>query len=189
MISSMSGIVGKIKIASIDVTQDQVLQVLCNACRHEEFDTFWTSIGIEPSSIKNHLVFKLNEAPSESLSGFVEQTHVTMAHRSRCSQKRLRELFKPFIGSIVTVTASALLWSHRVAALSIKLPDHDHGTLPACQNAFPHITVWLADGAKAQDSNELPILVENGLATRVDFKKVMVLEGVISLWRNEGESE
>jgi hypothetical protein len=181
-----------IKIASIDVSNRSVLDILCKSCRDARFEGWWTTIGVGLVDVERRceqLATTADALEAKCLPKFVDQTHVTMAHMSRCSQQTLRNLFEPFVGKKVLVKAMALLWSDRVAALAVDIPQQnnaatDEPILPACQNAFPHITVWKACEAEAKESNDLPNLVEIGLATRVDFDESALLEGTVSLWRD-----
>ena len=112
-----------------------------------------------------------------------------MAHRSQLSQQALRDQFEPHLGRQVSVQATALLWSHRAAALAVTVDDTATGNgnlpLPKCRNAFPHITIWFADGAEARESNDLPVLLTTGQATKVDLVEPAPLEGSVSFWYEE----
>merc|ERR1719498_927793 len=123
---------------------------------------------------------------------FVESTHVTMAFAGeKNSPEKLISKFSHLQGREVKLSVSGLLWSSTIAALAIKISSSttcdDSYSVPKCENAFAHITVWVAPDVKKSLSNQLPDLVDSGKAFRVDFEKEDVLVGKISFWNHKNE--
>lgn len=120
-------------------------------------------------------------------SGFVENTHVTMAHFSQLSQEEMIGIFGPVLGHTVSVTVTGLLWNQRIAALSVDMSPTTTDTgaqVAKPQNDFPHITLWHMEDASPSESNDLPRLLSIGEASRLIFSQtpLLLLEGTISFW-------
>lgn len=172
-----------IKIASIDVDFAVILEILQSVhCSDKElqnaFDRIlqarsWDSIDSNESEDYNH---------ADEL-GFVTKSHVTLAHYQDMSQSEIRSKFTPYIDSSVELTTNALLWNDRIMALALHVSDmtSDGTVLPPSKNEFVHITVWYDTGVRANESNNLPKLVDENKAHRVEFPE-RTLRGVISLW-------
>ena len=123
---------------------------------------------------------------------FVECTHVTMAFAGEKNPpEKLISKFSHLQGREVKLSVTGLLWSSTIAALAIKISSSttcdDSYSVPKCENAFAHITVWVAPDVKKSLSNQLPDLVDSGKAFRVDFEKEDVLVGKISFWNHKNE--
>lgn len=114
---------------------------------------------------------------------FVERTHTTMVHASRMSQAEMRSRFEDLLAQTVDVTVVGLLWSDRIAALTVELPTktRDGIGMPSSTNEFAHITLW-NDGAKSAESNQLPSLVSQGDASEVIFRSPFQVDGTFSFW-------
>lgn len=86
---------------------------------------------------------------------------------------------------------TGFLWSTTNAALAIKIAsstaEEESLPVPACENSFAHITVWVAPDVKKSLSNQLPNLVEIGKASRVDFDQEDVLKGKLAFWNHKNE--
>lgn len=119
-----------------------------------------------------------------SHSNFVEKTHVTLDFWTATTQESMQERFGDLIGSSLRVEAVALLWDDQVAAVKVKanLLTEDGKTVPLERNEFLHITIWVADGARAWLSNNLPNRFNAGQAQRVLFAEPQPLLGTISFW-------
>lgn len=123
---------------------------------------------------------------------FVDSTHVTMAFAGETnSPEALISKFYHLQGREVTLSVTGILWSSTNAAIAIKIASSttcdDSYSVPTCENAFPHITVWVAPDVKKSLSNKLPDLVESGKAFRVEFEKEDTLVGKISFWNHKNE--
>lgn len=161
-----------IKIAALDVDLEAVCAVLRSQASVPRLQSFWASMGETPPAI------------SEFSGKIVKRPHVTMAHFLQMEQATMRGFFEPLCGSIVKLTASALLWSDRVAALEVNLPKATltGKEVPQPQNSFPHVTVWVHSSATPAESNELPLQCQLGMAKRVAFEEPIELSGTVSLW-------
>jgi hypothetical protein len=190
----------KITLVAVAVDRVRLQEILLELKRGDEkFQNFFKTTGVDPksfdadSSIMN---------TSDYVGRLIERPHVTMAHASQVSQQEMHDIFDSLADRVVSVRLTGFWWSDRVAALSVELPDehltiletdmekdgrHDapitaRTAIPACRNVFPHITLWVADGAQAKESNNLPSLHEKGLAERIVWRQTVCIEGVISLW-------
>jgi hypothetical protein len=88
--------------------------------------------------------------------------------------------FKPLIGTTAEMKVTALLYSEKIAALELEVPNFD----PKPTNIFPHITIWCFEGTGAHESNNLPDMVKMNMATRVELTEPVILKGVFSFWYN-----
>ena len=148
--------------------------------------------------------------------------------------KNLYDKFYNLQGRQVEIEVHGLLWNETNAALAVKVGEFtvsstntNHGSapdiesvaasvapatkndgeplpVPACENAFQHITIWCKTGSKSVLSNNLPTLVKDGKARRVDFTKSATttsnttsttdlstkrkLIGTISFWNHQNQS-
>jgi len=171
-----------IKIASIDVKAMDVYAALRSFAGDRRLQHFWEMVmkdGETPAT-----TFPEDPA-TESRTNWIWKTHVTLAHYHDTTQHDLKRTFQPLCGSQVTVTVTGLLWSpQRVAALAVKISkkNQDGVAVPPPRNVFVHMTVWCHESATAVEANELPQLVEQGQATRIDFDDPIALTGEVSLW-------
>jgi hypothetical protein len=123
----------------------------------------------------------------------VSKTHVTMAFCQSTSQQiQTFQRFEQLIGSQVDISVSALFWNDQAAALAVEVAsetaDADGSGIPRPENAFPHITVWVAKNASAYQSNQLFELFERGQAKRLVLREPAVLTGTLSFWGQDNES-
>lgn len=120
--------------------------------------------------------------PSQSLSHrFTINNHVTLVHVTDVGLDRLTSTFGPFVGQNIELAATGILWNDRVMALAVDFaPDTK---VPTEYTSFPHITVWVAEGAKAFESKDLLKLWQENKAEKLDFGSTPhSLSGVVSLW-------
>lgn len=124
--------------------------------------------------------------PQKAMVGkLIRNTHVTMAHISSMTSEMMQNTFGSFVNAKVKVYISAFFVSGTVAAFEVddlKLISEEQykSCLPKCCNAFQHITIW-SEGP-ASKANDLPALVSQGEASRFDFGKVEVIDGVLTFW-------
>lgn len=172
-----------IKLASIDVKVADVHSLLFDMKDTVGLVPFFEIISDKRPNVEE----VLNEVHCDTLQSstkFVVKTHITMAHFKEMSQIKLRDLFSPICGVEVFVSINAILWNHRIAALSVEIPISTNSgvCIPKCNSTFPHVTVWLEKGASAVESNTLPRLVKENNAFKVELKEPILIQGVISLW-------
>ena len=96
----------------------------------------------------------------------------------------MKEKYSHLLGKKVQLDVTGLLWDEQVAALAVDVAvtSSDGIAVPTCANAFSHITVWVAEGARASMSNQLPQHVDDGNAKRLDFEKPFPIFGTFSFW-------
>lgn len=164
-----------IELVAIDVPQAELHKIVLDiARRNKSAASFLKTNG---QSLDESYPFKDNT--------FVKATHVTMAHCSRTKQVDMRSQYEALEGKTVAIKATGLLWSQRVAALSVDIAaEAEDGTaVPASVNEFTHITIWRSTGkVKAVESNKLPTQVESGAANKADLKEPMMLNGTLTFW-------
>lgn len=169
----------KIKLVSIDVNNSGVHSLLNSAsCQSPLLAEFLentmrltsTFEDIDDEYDRDRVIFN---------------THVTLVHRSQMKQADIEKRFGGFIGANVELTASAVLFSKKVAALSIsamKLSDPGKDNLPGSHNVHPHITLWCSSGTRSHEANDLPTQVDEGNAHKVQVFGPNVLIGSIKYW-------
>jgi len=168
----------KIRLVAIDVPKSSVHGLL----KHEAETNSTICDFLDSISKGSHVEsWKTDHFPGYQ---FVEKTHVTMMYWTETSQATMRELFGPHCGAAVDLYATGILWDDQVAALEVNVsPMTRNGKdLPKSQNPFVHITVWVAPTAEAWMSNRLLNRIDQGLAQRVEFRKALPLEGIVSFW-------
>ncbi len=73
-----------------------------------------------------------------------DRPHIALAYRVE------RSPCEVLLGKQFTAQLMAEFWNEKAHVIGVLLPEHIH-----CQNKAPHITVSWADGACANDSNEM----------------------------------
>lgn len=188
-----------VKLASIDVSLDQIYNLISNQLpNHPKLQEFIEKIGSLPKlEDYDDEPFPKNEKKIDTDSGsFITKTHVTMAHQSVCSQEELISEYKSLQGFNVQLEVTGILFSEKVAALSVQLPSTCNNSrknesgesssssvlLPKCRNDFPHITFWHRNDTSSVEGNQLPIDVKDGQATNILFGCGHLVSGTISFW-------
>eukprot|EP00934_Nitzschia_sp_Nitz4_P005368 Nitzschia sp. Nitz4//scaffold13_size275219//244974//248609//NITZ4_000923-RA/size275219-augustus-gene-0.275-mRNA-1//-1//CDS//3329536161//5358//frame0 len=168
--------VPKIKLVSLDVESKIVHQIL-QAIPPASLQGFHDMVVSQLSSPDN---------PWDSPS-WVTTTHVTMAFWQTMVQTKMRHLFGKLIGQEVELKVVALWWNSQVSALEVQVPSTtiQGSSLPPCENSFPHITVWFAQGASARMSNDLPGQLEKGESYCFRLDEPVTLTGTVSFWNYE----
>jgi hypothetical protein len=171
-----------IKIAAIDVEKSVVHGILMMIAGNSSFDAMVSQICKE-----RNLRDVLNDSSVSMSDRFTINTHVTLAHVKDMGADGLKSTFGPFVGQSVDLAATGVLWNDRVMALAV---DFAAGTtVPTEHVSFPHITVWVADGAKAFESKDLLELWQENKAEKLDFGPMPhSLSGTVSLWLNDKSS-
>lgn len=170
-----------IDLVSIDVDVKNVHQLLSNkALKYPRLAEYFNEIG----------GLKLPLQVEENLAGrFVYKTHMTMVHYSQSSQRDMKSHFSRLEGKKVKLTITGILFSNKVAALSVIVPRETEieprMNLPPCQNKFSHITVWAGQNILEATANDLPDAVENQMAQRIVFDKHIHVEGCIQMRKRE----
>lgn len=172
----------QITIAAIDVEKSAVNGILEKIADNPLFNAVVSKI------CKGGNLSDVLKDPSYSLSNrFTVNNHVTLAHVKDMGAGRLQSTFGPFAGQTVDLVATGVLWNDRVMALAV---DFAAGmTIPTEHVSFPHITVWVAEGAKSFESKDLLKLWQDNKAEKLDFGPVPhSLSGKVSLWHGSRTS-
>lgn len=166
-----------IKIVSLDVPVEVVHSAL-------------KAVSDDSEDIKEYLdkrdKDKCNKEDKTEVNRFITSTHCTFAHRSKISQSEMKARFSHLLGTTVEMSATAFLYSDKIAALQVVLPsttaNEPMSPIPPPQNQFTHITVWCAAQTKSYISNTLPCSVDTNEATMVEFKNPVSIKGVFCFW-------
>lgn len=161
-----------IKLAAIDVDAECLHKIL---------------IGEQQNELLKGLFETVKFDSTETSPGhFIDKTHVTMLHWSNTSQKALRENFQHLCGKSVLVWIETIVWNDNIVAFGCRVDSRtrDGDAVPVPSSKFVHITFWLRSGSSAAESNELPMLVQNGKATLISWEQDHEIEGTISLWES-----
>lgn len=165
-----------VTIAAIDVQQSLVHKVIQSNSDNPQLTMKLSSI------CKGRTLDEVLSNPALSLEcRFVVNTHVTLLHVKEIGIEGLWSTFGPSVGNHVKVIARSIIWDDRVMALEVEFVG---GTeVETSLTTFPHITLWVAEDAKAFESKHLKELWTKGKATRVDFgSRSFELDGIVSLW-------
>lgn len=116
---------------------------------------------------------------------YVSNTHITMAHFTQLSQSEMRDLFGSIQGQEVQVEITGMLWSQRIAALTVNIPakTRNGNDVPKPQNSFQHITIWHKEEVSPSESNTLPELLAAGDSSQIQFSEKIIVSGTIRFWR------
>lgn len=115
---------------------------------------------------------------------FVPRPHITIAHYKETTQSEMKETYGSLQGCEVNVVLTGFLWNESVAAFAAEIDEAtlDEKTMPRPKNAFVHITVWFAEGAKAAMANELPSQVASNKARLIEIADPICLTGTVAFW-------
>jgi hypothetical protein len=187
----------KLKLVSIDVDRSEIHGVLEKLEQSGEISEFLkvarsqSSNALDAYDANNQEASLTEQIDAYPPPRFIEETHVTMAFAGRkSSAKTLIQKFRGLQGNEVGLHVNGFLWSSAHAAFSVEIANRafsgngasDEVEVPECENAFPHITVWCAAGAKAFHSNNLPRLVDAGEASKVQIIPEIELHGKLMFW-------
>jgi hypothetical protein len=169
----------RIKLVSIDVPKTSVHRIIKEQATGETLPQFTLASEGQASC------WDIDQYKGEL---FVDKTHVTVLFWKTTTQEAIQQSFRHLLGATVELYAKALLWDESVAALEISVADTtlDGKKVPTCENEFEnefsHVTVWIAEDARAWMSNNLPKHLKEGKAQRIEFKAPVSISGSISFW-------
>jgi hypothetical protein len=173
-----------IKLASIDVDVNEVHRLLLSISAQGKANEFFEQ------ALRDYEISEVLSANGDTLDlaekcMFVLTTHVTLAHCRNLSQALLRSSYQSFCYQKVNLAASCFMWSERVAAIGVLVPNSTATglDLPQSLNTFTHITVWFQEGSTAVEANDLPKQWKSGNAKCVEFETEIPLQGTVSLWK------
>lgn len=168
-----------LKLASIDLDRKRIHQILMensSSCMKDFLDVALKGLA-DDFAIKDGCYTD---------SQFVTRPHITLIHHNDFDQKQMKEKFAHLQGCSVNIAIKAFLWNTEVAAFAVEVEEttDDGQDMLRSQNTFVHVTVWFAAGAKAFMSNELPDLVLQNKAHKVDldFAEQIKLVGKLAFW-------
>ncbi len=167
-----------IKIASLDFDYDIFCSVL------EKVKARFDQVKEYFDEREDH---KSNDENDTTQNRFIKSVHCTFAHFSQVTQSEMMTLFNHLLGINVEAKATALLYSDKIAAIQVEVPeeatsDRVQHRIPMPRNEFPHVTIWCGQDVEAKESNELPTLVENSIAKKIVFDDAIPLIGSFSFW-------
>ncbi|XXG44458.1 hypothetical protein AAC387_Pa01g4255 [Persea americana] len=110
----------------------------------------------------------------------LRRAHVTLAHKRSHGVTAVAS-YGVFLHQKLPVTLTALLFSDKLAALETCLGAID-GEEISSKNEWPHVTLWTGEGAAAKDANNLPQLLSEGKATRINFNPPVTIIGVLDFY-------
>lgn len=110
----------------------------------------------------------------------LSRAHLTLAHKRSHGIKAVAD-YSIFLNKKVPVELTALLFSDKMAAFEA-CPGSVEGEKIVSKNAWPHITLWTAEGVAAKEANMLPQLHAEGKATRIDFNPPINISGTLDFY-------
>ncbi|TKY67259.1 hypothetical protein E2542_SST10151 [Spatholobus suberectus] len=108
------------------------------------------------------------------------RAHLTLAHKRSHGIKAVAD-YGIYLNKEVPVELTALLFSDRTAAFEA-CPGSVEGEKIVSKNAWPHITLWTAEGVAAKEANMLPQLLAEGKANRIDFNPPIKISGTVDFY-------
>ena len=195
-----------IELVAINVDRKSVYDILQDVKGHQDetLTNFLEQI-LQGNSWESIIQNDNNDEHDSSVEGlgFVNKTHVTLAHYRDMSQSNMQSLYTPYIESSVELTTNAIYYNERIMALAINnnninnnntatatemitsdgmvLPRPPPSSSRGMDRDFPHITIWCRPGVSAVEANALPSLVNDHQAHRVEFPDAC-LQGRVSFW-------
>lgn len=175
-----------VEIASVDIDEQLIRSALLDAAKlNVEVMSLLERIGKMLNGMDQE-AFSIMDLTLASQGFFVQRPHVTMAHFSQLSQQNILKEYSQANGKSITLTITGILIGETVAAFSVRLPEFLDGMeplkTPPCQNAFPHITIWVGTDESASKSNDLPSMVEKSEAIKVEFAQGIDVSGTLCFW-------
>lgn len=116
----------------------------------------------------------------KDLKSSLKNARLTLAHRGSHGVTALAS-FALHLNQSVPVAVSSLLFSDKLAALGAD-PGVVDGEKIDSKNEWPHVTLWTAQGVAAKEANELPQLLAQGKATRVEINPPTTITGVLQFF-------
>ncbi|KAK9124336.1 hypothetical protein Sjap_013938 [Stephania japonica] len=110
----------------------------------------------------------------------LQNTHVTLAHKRSHGVTAVAS-YGVYLQQNIPVELTALLFSDESAALEARLGSVD-GEKVESKNAWPHVTIWTAEGVAAKEANRLPELVLERKATRIEINPPISISGVLDFY-------
>lgn len=117
----------------------------------------------------------------KDLKSNLTEGHLTLAHK-RAHGVAAVASFAPHRNHKVPVAVSSLLFSEKQAALEADPGAAADGEKIKAKNEWPHVTVWCGEGVAAKEAGNLPQLVAQGKATRVEINPPITITGVVELF-------
>lgn len=172
-----AGLPRTIKIASLDFD-------------YEEFCTILDCIKDSFEHVKQYFDeregHKSNDENDTTQNRFIRSVHCTFAHNSQVTQSEMMASFNHLLGCNVDAKATALLYSDKIAAIEVEIPQVTSCSvlhpIPRSRNEFQHVTVWCGQDIEAKESNELPEQIKNNIARKILFNEPISLCGSFSFW-------
>ncbi|KAI9076204.1 hypothetical protein K1719_041902 [Acacia pycnantha] len=110
----------------------------------------------------------------------LQKAHLTLAHKRSHGVKAVAD-YGAFLHENVPVELKALLFSDEMAAFEA-CPGSLGGEKIVSKNAWPHVTLWTAQGVSAKEANALPELFQQGKAIRVDLNPPVTITSTLEFF-------
>lgn len=107
----------------------------------------------------------------------LKQAHLTLAHKKSHGVTAVAN-YASVLHQNVLVEMTALLFSDRLAGLESH-PVTVDGEEVKSKMAWPHITLWTAEGTAAKECITLPRLFSEGKATRIEIDPPVTVVGTV----------
>ncbi|KAJ8425984.1 hypothetical protein Cgig2_009491 [Carnegiea gigantea] len=116
----------------------------------------------------------------KNLTDQLQKAHVTLAHKRGHGVTAVAN-YGQFLNREVPVELTALLFSAKLAAFEARLGSVD-GEKINSKNEWPHVTLWTAQGIPPKEANNLPQLVAQGNASRVEINPPVTVAGRVEFF-------
>lgn len=108
------------------------------------------------------------------------KAHVTLAHKRSHGVTAVAS-YGVFLNQEVPVDVTALLYNPQMAAFEAQLGSVDGEPIHS-KNEWPHVTLWTANGVSPKEANNLPQLLSEGKATRVEIDPPVTICGPLEFF-------
>lgn len=111
----------------------------------------------------------------------LKKAHLTLAHKRSHGVIAVAN-YGSVLHQNVPVEMTALYFSDKLAALEGRPGSSSDGEKVTSKNAWPHVTLWTAEGIAAKEANNLPQLFSEGKATRIEIHPPITVTGTVEYY-------
>ncbi|PKI62582.1 hypothetical protein CRG98_017004, partial [Punica granatum] len=116
----------------------------------------------------------------KDMESSLRKAHITLAHKRSHGVTAVAN-YGHFVNRQVPIDVTALLYNPNMAAFEARLGTVD-GEAVTSKNEWPHITLWTGEGVAPKEANNLPQLLSQGKAARVEIDPPVTISGPLEFY-------